>query len=65
MADHPLHDLFTPLNTKMTADGKVLQRELKCRYCGEKWKQGKHSETKRQDKWRAVRFKVSGWQEGL
>lgn len=54
MAAHPLHALFTLVDTDVAADGTALQSELRCKYCGNKWKLSQYPPGKRQGKWKAI-----------
>src|SRR5690349_21449587 len=55
---HPLHDLFTFVNAETAADGTVLGREQRCKYCARAWELRKYMTGQRQDNWRTIDPKV-------
>ena len=58
MAPHPLHALFSAVNTQKAVDGTTLQRERRCNYWPKAWKLHQYSTGERQGEWRAINFNV-------
>jgi hypothetical protein len=54
MTTHPIHELFTEVDIETTADGTVLQRELRCNYCQTVFQVRRHRSGDRQDKSRVI-----------
>src|SRR5215470_7788641 len=56
MAAHPLHELFSIVDTQKAADDTTPQRLLCCNYCPRTWKLHQYPAGERQGKWRVVEF---------
>jgi hypothetical protein len=54
MATHPLHDIFSTVDTLKAADGTTLRRQLRCDYCPKTWELHQYPTGERQGKWRVV-----------